>query len=181
MSTHASLVITPHTTLEELFAHHPEAEELVIRLAPAFAKLRQPALRATVARVTELRQVAEASGKPLSEVMRAVHEAFGAHANVEGVGEGGADRPAWAAEARVTASLDARPILDSGGHPVQQVMAALDGLGPDGVFALVTPFVPGPLLEMARGRGFLCYTHQGDPALFTTFFARAGDRPAPSA
>lgn len=172
MTTHATLVITPHTTLAELFAHYPEAEEVVIALAPAFAKLRQPALRQTVARVTELRQVAEAGGKPLSEVMRAVHEATGAAANLDAAGEAGAHRPGWADAARVTASLDARPILDRGDHPVQQVMAALDALAPGGVFALTTPFVPGPLLEMARGRGFLCYTDQGEPALFTTYFAR---------
>ena len=55
-----------------------------------------------------------------------------------------------------------------------EVMAGLAALPPEGVFALTTAFVPQPLLEMARGRGFSCYTHQPEAAVFTTYFVRSG-------
>jgi hypothetical protein len=55
-----------------------------------------------------------------------------------------------------------------------RVMADLAALAEGEVYALVTPFVPAPLVELARGKGFLCFSAAEGEALVRTFFRRAG-------
>ncbi|MDD4434532.1 MAG: DUF1858 domain-containing protein, partial [Parabacteroides sp.] len=43
----------------ELLNDYPEIEDTLLSLSPAFAKLRNPVLRKTVARVTTLQQAAK--------------------------------------------------------------------------------------------------------------------------
>lgn len=49
--------------------------------------------------------------------------------------------------------LDARPILAGGTDPLDAILAALDRLTRRGVFVLIAPFRPGPLLELLGERG----------------------------
>ncbi|WP_049768550.1 DUF438 domain-containing protein [Anaeromyxobacter sp. Fw109-5] len=88
--------------------------------------------------------------------------------------ESAAARPAWLEGARVSRSLDARPLLAAGAHPVQEVMQELATLAPGAVFELVAPFVPGPLLERARAAGCLAHSEQEAPGLVRTWFTRGG-------
>lgn len=85
----------------------------------------------------------------------------------------GPDRPAWAAEGAVTRTHDARAALAAGEHPKARVMADLAALGAGEVYALVTPFVPGPLLDLARGQGFLAHAVTEEAAVVRTYFRRA--------
>ena len=85
-----------------------------------------------------------------------------------------APRPAWLDGARVVKRLDARPLLAAGAHPVQEVMQDLAALAVGDVFELVTPFVPGPLLERAQADGCLAHAEQESPGLVRTYFTRGG-------
>ncbi|BDG03021.1 DUF438 domain-containing protein [Anaeromyxobacter oryzae] len=83
-------------------------------------------------------------------------------------------RPAWVEAVRVVSTLDARPLLATGAHPVGQVMAALGGLAEGEAFVLVTPFVPGPLLEKAQAIGCVAHSEAGAAGEFRTWFGRVG-------
>ncbi len=48
--------ITPDLKLGDLLDAYPELEDVLIEIAPAFRKLRNPVLRRTVAKLTSLRQ-----------------------------------------------------------------------------------------------------------------------------
>jgi DUF438 domain-containing protein len=80
--------------------------------------------------------------------------------------------PPWASARKVTKSLDARPLLAQGTHPVEQVMAELARLAPGEVFELVTPFVPAPLVERARSIGVAAHSLSEGPGIVRTFFTR---------
>lgn len=83
-------------------------------------------------------------------------------------------RPPWAVEGAVARTHDARPTLAAGEHPMARVMADLAAL-PDGeVYALVTPFVPAPLVDLARGKGFAAYSAAEGDDLVRTYFRREG-------
>jgi DUF438 domain-containing protein len=82
--------------------------------------------------------------------------------------------PAWATRSRVTRSLDARPLLASGVHPVDQVMAEVGRLAPGEVFELITPFLPVPLVERARAAGVAAHSVTESPGVVRTYFAREG-------
>lgn len=82
-------------------------------------------------------------------------------------------RPAWFDPARVAGVFDARPVLAAGGHPVAEVMGRLGALEAGKIFALITPFLPEPLIERAAAKGFACWTQTESPELFKTYFTRA--------
>jgi len=88
-----------------------------------------------------------------------------------------ATRPAWADPAAVTRSHDARGTIAEGGHPMPQVMADLSTLGPEEVYALVTPFVPAPLIDLAGEKGFESWPEREAPELVRTYFRRSSASP----
>jgi hypothetical protein len=57
-----SLTIGPETTVGALLTAFPELEGVLIDMASAFAKLRNPVVRRTVAKVAKLEQVATIGG-----------------------------------------------------------------------------------------------------------------------
>jgi hypothetical protein len=77
----------------------------------------------------------------------------------------------WTRPDAVVARLDARPILASGGHPLQQVLTEVERIG-DGTYELVTPFVPTPLIEKVRAIGYEAQTRQDGGTVYT-YFRRA--------
>ncbi len=73
---------------------------------------------------------------------------------------------------RVVKRLDARPLKAAGIHPVEQVLQDLAGLGPGEAYELVTPHVPGPILERAAALGVRGTTAENGPEEFVTTFTR---------
>jgi uncharacterized protein len=80
--------------------------------------------------------------------------------------------PPWLEGAAIARRLDARPLLARGVHPLEQVLAELAALGPGEIYELVTPFVPGPLVERARGLGYLAHARSDEPGTVRTAFTR---------
>ena len=68
--------------------------------------------------------------------------------------------------------LDARPLRAQGIHPVEEVMRELAALAPGAAYELVTPHVPGPILERAAAIGVKGTTAQLGPDEFVTTFRR---------
>ena len=54
-----------------------------------------------------------------------------------------------------------------------QVMADLAALRDDEVYVLVTPFVPAPLLDLARDKGYLGHSVAVDEGQVRTYFHRS--------
>lgn len=77
------MLLTPKTTVLELVDTHPYLIETLADYAPAFAKLRNPLLRNTVARVATLQQAADLAGMELTGLMAHI-----ARAIMEHTGEG---------------------------------------------------------------------------------------------
>ena len=69
--------ITPETKVAKLLEAYPDLEEVLIGLAPAFGKLRNPVLRKSVAKVATLRQAAKVGGISLAEMINALREKAG--------------------------------------------------------------------------------------------------------
>jgi hypothetical protein len=91
-------------------------------------------------------------------------------ATVGARGPGDGPRPPWATASAVARSLDARPMIAAGEHPAGQVMALLAELPRGEVLELVTPFIPEPLIERVRARGYLSHTVVDEAGMARTFF-----------
>lgn len=168
--------ITPEMNVATMLEHYPGLESVLIELAPSFEKLQNPALRSAVAGVTTVRQVADTQGISIGDMIGKLRSAAGCpQASAEEVGSfsSGEDRPEWLHETAVVNTLDAREQIQSGGHPLPTVMAALGDLEPEQVYALIAPFAPTPLIEKARAAGCVAWTEQLGPEEFKTYFRRA--------
>ncbi len=81
--------------------------------------------------------------------------------------------PDWTQDETVAKSFDARGVIESGGHPMERVMKDLAGLTAGNVYELVTPFVPAPLVDLARAKGFEGYSYKDSPGVVRTRFRRS--------
>ncbi len=168
-------LITPDAKLGTLLERWPGVEAALLEISPHFRALSNPVLRRTVARVATLRQVSKVSGVPLGTLIERLRAAAGLPplAVTEEADAAGGERPAWAADAAVTRTHDARPAIEAGEHPMAQVMADLAALPDAAVYLLLTPFVPAPLVDLARGKGYLSHSVVEGEGLVRTYFHRS--------
>lgn len=169
----ADLIITPKTKVGELLDAYPQLEETLIGYVPAFETLKNPVLRRTIGRVTTLQQAASVGGVQVEDLINTLRKEVGQDlfAGVEGA-RYNTVRPAWFAEDRVAATLDARAMLAAGEHPVGQVIADLNKMAPGQIYKLLAPFLTAPLIDKATSLGAAHWvTRQGDGA-YVIYFTR---------
>lgn len=164
--------ITPETKIGDLIDAWPQCEEVLIELSPAFAKLRNPVLKRTVAKVATIRQAAAVGRVSLGKMVNTLRRAAGQNTVSVPEGEETVSRPDWAIDERIKSTLDARPILERGEHPMKDGMAGIDGLKNGDVYLLITPFVPAPLIDLAARRGFESWSSTESDELVRTYFRR---------
>ncbi len=177
--------ITPETKIGALLNHYPQLEEVLIEMAPAFKKLRNPILRKTVVKVATLRQVAQIGDISLATIINRLRAVVG-HSDPDGLHLEGGDHllmseehvdsstpPPWFDKSLIVKSLDARPLLESGNQPITQVMEEIKTLNPGKIYELTTPFVPAPLIDMIQQKGYRVYSKQIATELVKTYFSIA--------
>jgi hypothetical protein len=174
----SDIAVTPDSKLGELLERWPELQEVLVQMSPHFRALQNPVLRRTVAKIATLRQVSQVSGVALGllveRIRGAVGLAGGPSCGAVAATPEAAPRPSWAVAAAVSRTFDARAAIESGDHPLPAVMRSLAGLGVGQVYELVTPFVPAPLVDLARGKGFLAYSVEEAEGLVRTYFKAEG-------
>ncbi len=167
------LQITPDTKVGALLEAYPDLEELLIELAPPFAKLRNPILRKTVAKVTTLRQAARVGAVDLGVLITRLREAAGV-VGVDAVFEeavgGSSKRPSWLETGEIVESFDARPVIEAGEHPLGAVMNKVKALTAGQVLELITPFEPAPLIDKIREQGFESWTTSEQDGTTRSYF-----------
>ena len=177
MST--SLPITPETRVAALLEAYPDLEEVLVGLAPPFAKLRNPVLRRTIARVTSLERAATVAGIPLRDMIATLRRAAGQpdHADPASLArptasESPAAPPDWVVRDRVVFTLDADAMLDAGTHPVAEVQRRAADLSGDELGLVRASFRPAPLLDLLAERGFRTAVLTGNGGGFEVFIGR---------
>jgi len=79
--------------------------------------------------------------------------------------------PVWLNKANVRTTLDARPLLASGIHPLEQVLSESASLAAGEIFEIITPFPPMPMIEKMEAAGFDGFTENLEGE-FHTFFVK---------
>jgi hypothetical protein len=130
---------------------------VLISMSPVFAKLRNPILRKTVARVATIQQISVVGSIPVEQIINRLRRETGQDELQVGEEETGQPReeaPVWFSETRISARFDASPVINSGGSPMAEVLRLANSLGKDQILELRTPFVPAPILDMLSEKGF---------------------------
>ena len=82
------------------------------------------------------------------------------------------ETPTWLDRAKISITLDARPLLASGEHPLERVLSETAALKPGEIYEILTPFPPMPMIQKLNEAGFESYSEQEESGLFHTYFAR---------
>ncbi len=165
--------IIPETKIGELLERFPQLEDTLMEMAPKFRQLRNPVLRKTIARIASLAQVAAIGKVPLTDMINRLRkdagivEEFAADIDEDVTA---AEEPGWFAPSRITVTLDARPLLEAGGHPVQRVLSECRALKTGDIYELITPFLPAPLIESAGKQGLRAWSKEEGEGVYRTYF-----------
>ncbi len=167
--------ITAETKVATLLNEHPEVEDLLISMAPAFIKLRNPVLRRSVGRVATLTQAAAVGKIEVAELVNELRVAVG-QAPLDNIGladevEYFGPAPEWFDEGAIVKVLHEQD-LDPDVMPINPLLRAVRDLGDGETAELVTEHLPAPGIDILRRKGYAVWSteHVG---LIRTFVARS--------
>lgn len=153
-----NLEITPKTKVGELLKTYPQLEELLIEIAPVFSKLKNPVLRNTIAKVTSLQQAAMVGGVSVAEMINKLRSAVGQTGlNLTEDNNESDDKPEWYDEKIISKTIDLRPLVNEGQHPIGLVFEELGKLEKGKIFIAIMPFFPAPMIDKTKEKGFKVY------------------------
>ena len=69
-------------------------------------------------------------------------------------------------------TLDVRPTIASGADPFQEIMQAIDSLPEYKTLKIINIFVPIPLINLLKGKGYITWTNTISNDEFHTFFSK---------
>jgi len=171
--------ITSQTKVAELLEQYPELEETLIDQAPMFAKIQNPVLRKTVARVATLERAAGMAGIPVARLVNALREAAGLPGGTqatmgnardgEKLQQSHGDEPGWVAGGKVVKEIDADGMLAEGVHPLNLVQQTAAGLQPGEMIRIESSFPPIPLTDALKQKGFATHTGIASAGVYVTF------------
>jgi len=168
------LIITPKTKIAELLTNYPQLEDVLIELAPAFSKLKNPILRKTIAKIATLEQAAAVGSVTVDVIVNRLRREVGQDKieNLTGYIAHSPDSPDWFSHDKIVKTLDARPIIQNGGHPLGDVINDVHKLVNGDIYELITPFMPAPLVDKVVEQGYKVWSKQESPELFKNYFSR---------
>jgi hypothetical protein len=164
--------ISPVTKIGALLERFPNLEKTLLEMAPEFKKLRNPILRKTIARVTSLRQASAVAKISLAEMINklrneaGIQEEFMPNEAIESLSK---EIPSWFSTSRIVQSLDARPMLEKGEQPLNKVFTDCKKLKVGDIYELVTPFLPAPLIDVAKEKGYQTWVKKEEFGAFKTY------------
>lgn len=169
------IIITPKTKVFDLLEAYPQFEGTLSKLVPALDKLKNPLLRNTVGKVSTLQQIATMAGKPVDELINMLRKEVGQEAFIEKNLQGAtvsSSIPEWFSKEKISVSLDVRPMLEAGEHPVHQVMSDLNQIPTGKIYKMTASFMPVPLIDKASSLGFINWVEKISYKEFNIYFTK---------
>lgn len=157
--------INLHIKVSDLLDAYPQLEGTLLELSPAFSKLRNPILRRTVAKVTTLQQAAKVAGISPILLLETLRQAAGlpidnSNESIDIENEQ-KDKPEWFGEMNIIIRFDARPIIESGENPMQEIIRLSKELQNNQIMELTAPFKPVPIMDLLKSKGFEVWYNNG--------------------
>lgn len=150
------LFITPRTKIYDLLEAYPELEDVLISLVAEFKRLKNPVLRKTIARVTNLSQAAVIGGLDVEQLVNQLRKKVG-QGSIEQLEADGSNYvtscPEWFRKEAVVKTIDIREMLSRGEQPLHEVLSSIKVLGGGEILEIIAPFVPAPLLDKSISIG----------------------------
>jgi hypothetical protein len=170
-----NLIITPKTKIYDLLETYPQLEEVLITMAPQFRKLKNPVLRKTITRITNLSQAATIAGLEIDVLVNKLRIAAGqSELTSFGTAAGAyvSQCPSWYSVDGVTETIDIREMLNAGEQPVHAVLASLKKLDDGKILKIIAPFIPAPLLDKSLSLNYRHWLDKKSDSEYFVYFTR---------
>lgn len=167
------MTITPQTRISEIVKQKKESIGVIASLAKPLEKLRNPILRKVMASRVTLADAARMGGCRLSDMVHALEKLGFTYLGSTKGDEEQMEKPKWLIDASENKVVwfDARPVLNKGQDPLKEILAAFRKVKPDELFAIITGFVPVPLIGLLKQKqGVDAYVDKVAPFLYHTYF-----------
>jgi hypothetical protein len=169
------LIITPKTKIYDLLEAYPELEEMLISSAPEFKKLKNPILRKTITRITNISQAAVIGGLNVEELVNKLRAGAGQD-SIHQLDDTGTKYtticPDWFREELIVNRIDIREMLNRGEQPVHEVLAAIKKLNVNEILEIVAPFIPAPLLDKTLSLSYKHWLDKKGEGEYGVYFTR---------
>lgn len=169
------LIITPKTKIYDLLEAYPHLEDTLISSAPEFKKLKNPVLRKTITRITNLNQAATIGGLNVDVLVNRLREQVG-QSNLDTSEETGTkyntDQPDWFQQSLVVNSIDIREMLNKGEQPVHEVLSAIRKLNDNEILEIIAPFIPAPLIDKSLSLEYKHWLDKRTHGEFKVYFTK---------
>lgn len=169
------LIITPKTKMSEIFKAYPQLEEVFLEMAPEYKKQKNPALRATIFKVTTVAQAAIVGGAKVEEMVTRLRKTIG-QSHTEDIETDGNpindQQPEWYHENLVTNTIDTREMLNRGEHPVHEVLEAVKKLPDEGILKVIVSFIPAPMIDKASSLNYQHWLVEQNDGLYWLYFRK---------
>jgi uncharacterized protein (DUF2249 family) len=168
------LIITPKTKIYDLLEAYPELEDILISSAPEFKKLKNPILRRTITRITNIGQAAAIGGLNVEEMVNRLREKVG-QGNIEQLDDTGTKyvtlRPGWFKKEAIVNTINIGEMLNRDEQPVHEVMAAIKKLNENEILEIIAPFIPAPLLDKTLSLNYKHWLDKKAEGDFRVYFS----------
>ncbi|OFX87826.1 MAG: hypothetical protein A2W99_16050 [Bacteroidetes bacterium GWF2_33_16] len=168
------LIITPKTKIFDLLEAYPELEDVLIGMAPQFKKLKNPVLRKTITKITNLNQAATIGNLNVEILINNLRKEVG-QSNIDAINEQdniNTTKPDWFKESLIVNTIDIREMLHAGEQPVHEVMAEIKKLQNDKILKVIAPFIPAPLIDKSLSLNYQHWLDKKSEQEFIVYFRK---------
>lgn len=165
------LEITPDVIVHKLLLVYPELEEVLIGIAPAFKRLKNPVLRRTVAKIATLRQASSVSGVPLNHLIAVLRAEVGQEASDKKYEDVNyfTEQPIWFDCNKIKLSIDVERRDNQNEMPLGSILWGGKSLKKGEIIELKTTFVPAPIIDVMRTKGYDTWSSNVEGVVYTYF------------
>ncbi len=180
-----ALHITADTTVAAAIARDPGLVDRLAAFRPAFAKLKNPVLRKTMAKLITFGDAARVAGVTLDDLLAVANCAtsVGTAAMPENTTSPAQEpRPGWADDIDLDgcARLDVRTMIDAGQDPLATIMPLAATVADGAALVIDAPFDPAPLRRVLGRKGFSSYGESLNDEHWRIWFRRDGGEQFPA-
>jgi uncharacterized protein (DUF2249 family) len=161
------------TKIYDLLKEYPFLEDELVKINPKFKKLKNPVLKRTVARVASIKQAAIVGGMDALELLNKIRELVGQEPiNVDLNEDEPQEAPLWITnEPKVI--IDANELLDKEQNPLAASNKALKELKSGEVLLVKSDFMPQPLIDEFKKKGYEVFSKEVSKDNFLTYILKS--------
>ena len=159
--------IAPMTKVADILNNCPEILSDIFEIMPIVRNLENPSIREAVQDSLTIETVSKLQNCSVINLVKDLNVLING-TDVSEISE----FPEWLNFDKITKTIDARPLLARGEHPVQLIMSESSMLNHGEILEMITPFRPAPLLDMLSQNGYRTFCKQESVDLFRNYFSK---------